>query len=276
MSSAVYAAEFDIFIKEVQREMTTKAGQKCTAIRRIIVPENMVEDVQIALGKRLASTVIGDPNVEGVRMGALAGPTQLKEVIEKVELLSKTQKIVFGSLTNFEVQGADKNKGAFMSPILFLNENPFKYTDCHSVEAFGPVSTIMPYKNMDEAIELSKMGKGSLVSSIITANDVIAKEYVLGAASMHGRILMPIVQKKVQVTDRQCQCLFTVDREEQVEEKKWVENEECFIICSGPQFKALQQHLQKLPTNTNTVENISKRTFILSNAISKSLKLAKH
>ena len=186
----VGSAEFDIFIKEVQREMTTKAGQKCTAIRRIIVPENMVEDVQIALGKRLASTVIGDPNVEGVRMGALAGPTQLKEVIEKVELLSKTQKIVFGSLTNFEVQGADKNKGAFMSPILFLNENPFKYTDCHSVEAFGPVSTIMPYKNMDEAIELSKMGKGSLVSSIITANDVIAKEYVLGAASMHGRILI--------------------------------------------------------------------------------------
>lgn len=186
----VGSAEFDIFIKEVQREMTTKAGQKCTAIRRIIVPENMVEDVQIALGKRLASTVIGDPNVEGVRMGALAGPTQLKEVIEKVELLSKTQKIVFGSLTNFEVQGADKNKGAFMSPILFLNENPFKYVDCHSVEAFGPVSTIMPYKNMDEAIELSKMGKGSLVSSIITANDVIAKEYVLGAASMHGRILI--------------------------------------------------------------------------------------
>ena len=186
----VGSVEFDIFIKEIQREMTTKAGQKCTAIRRIIVPENMVEDVQIALGKRLASTIIGDPNVEGVRMGALAGPSQLKEVIEKVELLSKTQKIVFGSLTNFEVQGADKTKGSFISPILFLNESPFKYTDCHSIEAFGPVSTIMPYKNIDEAIELSKMGKGSLVSSIITGNDTIAKKYVLGAASMHGRILI--------------------------------------------------------------------------------------
>jgi len=186
----VGSVEFDIFIKEIQREMTTKAGQKCTAIRRIIVPENMVEDVQIALGKRLASTIIGDPNVEGVRMGALAGPAQLKEVIEKVELLSKTQKIVFGSLTNFEVQGADKTKGSFISPILFLNESPFKYTDCHSVEAFGPVSTIMPYKNIDEAIELSKMGKGSLVSSIITGDDTIAKKYVLGAASMHGRILI--------------------------------------------------------------------------------------
>lgn len=186
----VGSAEFDIFIKEVQREMTTKAGQKCTAVRRIIVPENMVEDVQITLGKRLAGTVIGDPNAEGVRMGALAGKSQLKEVIEKVEQLSKTQKIVYGDLKNFEVVGADKNKGAFMSPILFLNENPFKYTDCHSVEAFGPVSTIMPYKNTDEAIELSKMGKGSLVSSIITADDHLAKQYVLGAASMHGRILV--------------------------------------------------------------------------------------
>jgi oxepin-CoA hydrolase/3-oxo-5,6-dehydrosuberyl-CoA semialdehyde dehydrogenase len=184
------SAEFDIFIKEVQREMTTKAGQKCTAVRRIMVPENMVEDVQIALGKRLAGTVIGDPNTEGVRMGALAGQTQLKEVIEKVELLSKTQKIVFGDLKNFEVLGADKNKGAFMSPILFLNENPFKYTDVHNVEAFGPVSTIMPYKNIEEAIELAKMGKGSLVSSIVTADDKIAKQYVLGAASMHGRILI--------------------------------------------------------------------------------------
>jgi oxepin-CoA hydrolase / 3-oxo-5,6-dehydrosuberyl-CoA semialdehyde dehydrogenase len=186
----VGSIEFDIFIKEVQREMTTKAGQKCTAVRRIMVPENMVEDVQIALGKRLAGTIIGDPNAEGVRMGSLAGKSQLKEVIEKVELLSKTQKIVYGDLKNFDVVGADKNKGAFMSPILFLNENPFKNTDVHSVEAFGPVSTIMPYKNLDEAIELAKMGKGSLVSSIITADDRIAKEYVLGAASMHGRILI--------------------------------------------------------------------------------------
>ncbi len=182
--------EFEIFIKEVQREMTTKAGQKCTAIRRIIVPEKMVEDVQIALGKRLAGTLIGDPNTEGVRMGALAGKAQLKEVREKVEILQKTQKIVYGDLDNFSVTGADKTKGAFMSPILFLNENPFKYTDVHSVEAFGPVSTIMPYKNMDEAIELSRMGKGSLVSSIVTADDQIAKAYVLGAASMHGRILI--------------------------------------------------------------------------------------
>jgi oxepin-CoA hydrolase/3-oxo-5,6-dehydrosuberyl-CoA semialdehyde dehydrogenase len=182
--------EFDIFIKEVVREITTKAGQKCTAVRRIIVPEKMVEDVHIALGKRLASNIIGDPNVEGVRMGSLAGKAQLLEVREKVELLSKTQKIIIGDFEKFEVKGADKNKGAFMPPIIFLNDSPFKNTDCHSVEAFGPVSTLMPYKDLDEAIKLSKMGKGSLVSSIITADDKIARMYVIGAACMHGRILV--------------------------------------------------------------------------------------
>jgi oxepin-CoA hydrolase/3-oxo-5,6-dehydrosuberyl-CoA semialdehyde dehydrogenase len=183
-------AEFDIFIKEVQREMTTKAGQKCTAVRRIIVPQDLVEDVQIALGQRLASTVIGDPNVEGVRMGSLAGKSQLQEVSEKVIQLSKTQKIVFGDLQNFEVKGADKNLGAFISPILFLNDSPFKNQDCHNIEAFGPVSTIMPYNNIEEAIELAKMGKGSLVCSIVTANDKIARDFVIGAACMHGRILV--------------------------------------------------------------------------------------
>ncbi len=182
--------EFDIFIKEVVREITTKAGQKCTAVRRIIVPENRVEEVRIALGKRLASNIIGDPNVEGVRMGSLAGQSQLKEVKEKVEQLSKTQKIIIGDFEKFEVKGADKNKGAFMPPVIFLNENPFKNTDCHNIEAFGPVSTLMPYKTTDEAIALAKLGKGSLCSSIITADDKIAKEYVLGAASMHGRILI--------------------------------------------------------------------------------------
>jgi len=182
--------EFDIFIKEVQREMTVKAGQKCTAIRRIIVPTNKVEDVQIALGKRLAKTTIGDPAVEGVRMGSLAGLEQREEVRERVLELAKSQEIVFGDLNDFEVVGADKEKGAFLSPILFLNNDPFTKTDCHNIEAFGPVSTIMPYKGIDEAIELAKMGKGSLVCSIITADDTIAREFVMGAAANHGRILI--------------------------------------------------------------------------------------
>jgi oxepin-CoA hydrolase / 3-oxo-5,6-dehydrosuberyl-CoA semialdehyde dehydrogenase len=182
--------EFDIFIKEVQREMTVKAGQKCTAIRRIIVPANKIEDVQIALGKRLAKTTIGDPSVEGVRMGSLAGLEQREEVKERVLELSKSQEIIFGNLNNFEVLGADKEKGAFLSPILFLNKDPFNKTDCHSIEAFGPVCTLMPYTGIDEAVELAKMGKGSLVCSIITANDNTAKEFVMGAAANHGRILI--------------------------------------------------------------------------------------
>ena len=182
--------EFDLFIKEVQKEMTVKAGQKCTAVRRIIVPENLVEDVQIALGKRLSKTTIGNPSVDGVRMGSLAGNDQKMEVREKVKKLSKSQEIVFGSLDNFDVVGADKDKGAFISPILFLNDDPFNKIDCHNIEAFGPVSTILPYKNIEEAIELAKMGKGSLVCSIITNDMKIAEQFVLGAASMHGRILV--------------------------------------------------------------------------------------
>ncbi|PQJ12497.1 phenylacetic acid degradation bifunctional protein PaaZ [Flavipsychrobacter stenotrophus] len=184
------SAEFDIFIKEVVREITTKAGQKCTAIRRIIVPADRVEDVQIALGKRLASNTIGDPSLKEVRMGPLAGITQRNEVRERVALLSKSQSIVIGNLENFEVMGADKEKGAFLAPIIFFNDDPFVKTDCHDIEAFGPVSTIMPYNTIDDAIELSRMGKGSLVSSIVTADDNIAKEIVLGTATMHGRILI--------------------------------------------------------------------------------------
>lgn len=182
--------EFDIFIKEVAREITTKAGQKCTAIRRVIVPEKMMEDVQIALGKRLAGTKVGDPSVEGVRMGSLAGMSQKQEVLDKIALLKKSQEIVIGDLENYEITGADKNKGAFLPPVVFRNDSPFTNTDVHEVEAFGPVSTIMPYKNLEEAIELSKMGKGSLVSSIITNDKKIARDYTLEAATMHGRILV--------------------------------------------------------------------------------------
>jgi oxepin-CoA hydrolase/3-oxo-5,6-dehydrosuberyl-CoA semialdehyde dehydrogenase len=182
--------EFDLFIKETVKEITIKVGQKCTAVRRIIVPENLIDEVQKGIAARLASTKIGDPSVEGVRMGALATRLQVERVRANVEKLAQSQEIVFGDLDNFEVTGADKNTGAFFSPILFLNDNPFTKTDVHDIEAFGPVSTIMPYKTLDDAIELAKMGKGSLVSSIVTPNDKEATEYVVGAASMHGRILV--------------------------------------------------------------------------------------
>lgn len=182
--------EFELFIKEVCKEITIKAGQKCTAVRRIIVPKAFVEDVQIEIGKRLAKTAIGDPNVEGVRMGAMAGKDQLHDVIENVKLLMKSQEIVFGSLDKVELMGADATKGAFMSPILFLNNDPFNKTDCHNIEAFGPVSTILPYDTLEDAIALTKLGKGSLVCSIVTADDKVARDFVIGAASHHGRILI--------------------------------------------------------------------------------------
>jgi len=182
--------EFDIFVKEVQREITVKAGQKCTAVRRILVPEKLMEDVQTALSARLAKTIIGDPATEGVRMGALATNLQVERVRENVELLMKEQDIVYGDLDNFEVTGADKNKGAFFSPILFRNDNPFEKTGAHSIEAFGPVSTLMPYKNLDEAVKIVELGKGSLVTSIITNDDKLAREFVTEAAHMNGRILV--------------------------------------------------------------------------------------
>ena len=184
------SAEFDIFIKEAAKEITIKAGQKCTAVRRLIVPENLIEAVQEGLNKRLATTTIGHPENKDVRMGPLAGETQRKEVREKVNELARSQKIVYGNLDEFNVLGADAKNGAFMPPILFLNDKPFEKTDCHNIEAFGPVSTLMPYKTTDEAITLTKMGLGSLVCSIATANDDIATEFVVGAAHMHGRILV--------------------------------------------------------------------------------------
>jgi oxepin-CoA hydrolase/3-oxo-5,6-dehydrosuberyl-CoA semialdehyde dehydrogenase len=183
-------AEFDLFIKEVSKEITVKAGQKCTAVRRILVPESLIDEVQFALSKRLASTAVGNPSVEGVRMGALATKLQVERVRENANLLAKSQEIVFGSLDEVQVLGADASQGAFFSPILFRNNNPFINTDVHDIECFGPVSTLMPYKSLEDAISLARMGKGSLVSSIVTPDDQEAMDYVLGAGSMHGRVLV--------------------------------------------------------------------------------------
>lgn len=182
--------EWDIFLKEVRKEMTTKCGQKCTAIRRIFVPADKVEDVQIALGKYLSQTTIGNPLNEKVRMGSLAGESQRVEVRAQVQKLLASSQLIYGSLDSVQVIDADAQKGAFVSPLLLLNENPFQSKEVHEVEAFGPVSTLMPYNHLDDAIQLAKMGKGSLVSSIVTANKKIAKSYVLGAGMYHGRILV--------------------------------------------------------------------------------------
>ena len=182
--------EFAIFIKNVRAEITVKTGQKCTAVRRIIVPTKYLEDVHIALGRELTKIVIGNPNTEGVKMGALVSREQRERVLKNLNILLKTSHIAVGNLDRFEVVGADKLDGAFLPPLLLINEKPFKNLDSHSVEAFGPVATLMPYDTLDQAIALANMGKGSLVSTICTFDSKIATEYVMNAAAFHGRILI--------------------------------------------------------------------------------------
>jgi oxepin-CoA hydrolase/3-oxo-5,6-dehydrosuberyl-CoA semialdehyde dehydrogenase len=183
-------AEWDIFIKEVRKEMTLKAGQRCTGIRRIFVPENKMEDLWKAISQSLSLTTIGNPLNEKVRMGSLAGQGQRKEVKEQVQKLLASAQLIYGSLDSVAVIDADPEKGAFISPLLLMNDQPFANDDVHSIEAFGPVSTIMPYRNPWEAIELSKKGKGSLCSTIVTSDNRTAKAYVINAATHHGRILV--------------------------------------------------------------------------------------
>jgi len=182
--------EWDLFIKEVRKEMTLKSGQRCTGVRRIFVPQSHLAAVAESLQKALAQTIIGSPLNEKVRMGSLAGISQREEVLTQVRKLLASSQLIYGSLDSVEVVDADAIKGAFLSPLLLLNEKPFHSHEPHEIEAFGPVSTLMPYNGIEEAIALSKLGKGSLVTTIVTNNEQEAKKYVLGAATHHGRILV--------------------------------------------------------------------------------------
>lgn len=182
--------EFDLFIKEVAKEMTAKAGQKCTAIRRTFVHESMIDAATAALAKRLASVKVGDPAVEGVRMGPLAGKGQVREVDRSVTRLRDGAELVFGGPGTLELVGADAEHGAFYPTMLLYAGTPFEGTHSHDVEAFGPVSTMMPYRTVDEAIALARLGKGSLVGSVFTAKDDVARSMVLGTAAYHGRLML--------------------------------------------------------------------------------------
>ena len=182
--------EFDLFIKEVAKEMTVKAGQKCTAIRRTIVPQKMISDVMTALKKRLDGITLGNPEVEGVRMGPLVSRGQAREVKEVVAKLKDDAEIVYGDPDDFQVLGGDPEKGAFFPSTLLYCNDPFKNTAPHDLEAFGPVNTIMPYDTVEDAVELAKMGKGSLVGSLFTGDDAVARDVVLGTAAYHGRIMI--------------------------------------------------------------------------------------
>ncbi len=180
--------EFDLFVKEVQREMTAKAGQKCTAIRRIMVPDALLEPVIEAISARLDETLIGDPRLEATRMGALVSASQKRDVLDKAALIGAEAERVYGDPNSFDVAGADPEKGAFVPPMLFHCAAPDLAERVHDTEAFGPVSTVMGYRDLPHAVALLNKGKGSLVASVITNDANMAREITLGSAAFHGRL----------------------------------------------------------------------------------------
>jgi oxepin-CoA hydrolase/3-oxo-5,6-dehydrosuberyl-CoA semialdehyde dehydrogenase len=182
--------EFDLFVKEVVREMTSKAGQKCTAIRRVIAPAAVVADLVDTLSTALGQVRIGNPANETVGMGALASLGQRDEVRARVGDLAAEADIVYGGSDDFEVLDADARKGAFFMPTLLHCQEPIRSSAVHSVEAFGPVSTVLPYDTVDAAIRLARMGEGSLAGSIVSNDDAFAREILLGTAAYHGRMLV--------------------------------------------------------------------------------------
>lgn len=182
--------EFDLFAKEVAREMTVKAGQKCTAIRRVLAPRALTEPLIDALRDRLAKTAVGLPGAEGTRMGALASLAQREEVRARIRDLQAAAEIVAGDPGSVTLSSGDAERGAFLNPVLLYADTPFAAEAVHEVEAFGPVSTVLPYDDLDEAIALSRLGKGSLVSSVFTDDKLVAEEVVLGLAPFHGRVMI--------------------------------------------------------------------------------------
>jgi len=182
--------EFDLFVKEVAREMSAKAGQKCTAIRRAIVPRQLVDAVGEALRARLAKIVVGDPAVEGVRMGALASHAQQSDVMDKVAMLAEGNEILLSGKDGFALRGDGVENGAFFAPTLLLCRNPAVNERVHSVEAFGPVSTLMPYDDYEQALHLATKGRGSLVGTLVTKSPQLAAQAVPTFAAWHGRLLV--------------------------------------------------------------------------------------
>ncbi len=181
--------EFDLYVRQLVSEMTVKAGQKCTAIRRALVPAALAGQVAEAVRDRLAQVVVGDPADESVRMGPLAGLEQREEVRRSVKALLSAGRIVSGDQDHVDVVGASAERGAFMAPLLLQADDPGR-PEPHQVEAFGPVSTIIGYRDTDQVIELAARGRGSLAGSIVTADPGFARDVVLGLAPWHGRLLV--------------------------------------------------------------------------------------
>jgi oxepin-CoA hydrolase/3-oxo-5,6-dehydrosuberyl-CoA semialdehyde dehydrogenase len=182
--------ELDLFVREVVREMTSKAGQKCTAIRKAIVPAERASDVIQALQAALGKIAVGDPRLEQVRMGPVASAAQRREVLEQLAKLQREAELVYGDPKKLELVGADAEKGAFLPPTLLYCRDTSAADAIHCVEAFGPVCTIVPYEDVDGAIGLARRSGGSLAGSVFTADDNIAARLVLGLAPFHGRIVV--------------------------------------------------------------------------------------
>ena len=182
--------EFELFVKEVVREMTSKAGQKCTAIRRVIVPAELMDAVVDAVSQRLGKITAGDPALEEVRLGALVSKAQAEDVHARVLELCAEASVVVGGEREMALAGLEANPGSFYPPTLLRCDSPLSATRVHSVEAFGPVATVMPYHSLGEAVDIARLGKGSLVASVFTADDVEARTLILGAAPWHGRMLI--------------------------------------------------------------------------------------
>jgi oxepin-CoA hydrolase/3-oxo-5,6-dehydrosuberyl-CoA semialdehyde dehydrogenase len=187
--------EFDLFVREIAREMTVKAGQKCTAIRRAFAPSSVIDAAESALAAALSKVVVGDPRAEGVKMGALVSTAQRDDVREKIEILSREARIVFGDPMQVQPQGVDAANGAFLSPVLLRCDNPGDASRVHDCEPFGPVATLMPYSGLAEAVRLVNRGNGSLVMSLFTYDPAMAREVMTGSGAFHGRLL---------VVDRDC------------------------------------------------------------------------
>ncbi|HVW43363.1 MAG TPA: phenylacetic acid degradation bifunctional protein PaaZ [Amycolatopsis sp.] len=181
-------AEFDLFVKQLVTEMTVKAGQKCTAIRRAFVPAEHLDAVAEATSARLAGITVGNPASEGVRMGPLASLEQREEVRRSLKALQTAGSAVFGDPERVEVVDADAERGAFLSPIL-LRGDPER-AEPHEVEAFGPVATLLPYVSTEQVIDYAARGQGSLAGSVVTGDERFAREVVLGVAPWHGRLLV--------------------------------------------------------------------------------------
>jgi oxepin-CoA hydrolase / 3-oxo-5,6-dehydrosuberyl-CoA semialdehyde dehydrogenase len=182
--------EFDLFIKEVAKEMTVKAGQKCTAIRRTLAPSAHIDAVISALRERLAKVTIGNPELETVRMGSLVGLDQRRDVLANVARLRAEAELVVGDPDNFAVEGADASRGAFVPPLLLHCADPVRAAGVHEIEAFGPVSTVMGYSDLDQAVMLANRGGGSLVASVYTHDSRTAADLVFGIGTFHGRLVI--------------------------------------------------------------------------------------